>query len=107
MASPDKFAFVYRWERELAPEEIARRYLADAAIVLCEGFKASTLPKIEVHRSVAHTAPLWSPKVANAKAWRGMVSDVAVNGFDGRRFDLTSEAWLDELAHWVEREMMR
>lgn len=46
MASPDKFALVSRWDEELAPETIAARYLADADLVLCEGFKRSALPKV-------------------------------------------------------------
>lgn len=107
MASPDKFALVERWSHELGPEEIAERYLADASIVLCEGFKASMLPKVEIHRHAAHDTPLWSPELANAATWRGMVSDEAVDGFGGRRFDINAAVWLDELTSWVEEEMIR
>ena len=59
MASPDKFALVERWAHELSPEEIAARYLADADLVVCEGFKTSAVPKIEIHRTVAHPKPLF------------------------------------------------
>lgn len=106
MASPDKFALVMRWERELAPEEIAARYLADADLVLCEGFKASALAKVELHRREAHETPLWSPSLANAASWRAMVADAPVVGFPGATFALASDDWLDALASWVEREFI-
>ncbi|MCE9600845.1 MAG: molybdopterin-guanine dinucleotide biosynthesis protein B [Gemmatimonadetes bacterium] len=106
MASPDKFALVMRWERELAPEEIAARYLADAELVLCEGFKASALPKVEVFRAAVHPSALWTDGPANASSWRVMVSDVPVPGFPGASIDLDDTSWLDALADWVEREYL-
>jgi molybdopterin-guanine dinucleotide biosynthesis protein B len=57
MAAPDKFALVMRWGDELSAEEIATRFMSDADIVLCEGFKRSMLPKIEIHRRAAHASP--------------------------------------------------
>lgn len=109
MASPDKFAFVQRWERELAPEEIAARFLGDADVVLCEGFKVSALPKIEIHRVDAHRAPLWPDAVegANADTWKAFVTDASLEGFAGTIFDLRHEGWLEALATWVESEVMR
>jgi molybdopterin-guanine dinucleotide biosynthesis protein MobB len=103
MASPDKFALVMRWERELAPDEIASRYMADADLVLCEGFKASGLDKVEVFRTAVHPTPLWEPALANAAAWKAIVSDAPVGTFPGTRFDLASGAWLVELSKWVEQ----
>jgi len=106
MVSPDKFALVERWAVELPPEEIASRYLAEADLVVCEGFKASSLPKVEVHRAAVHGAPLWNAETAQSASWRAIVSDVTVAGFGGRQFDLAAANWLEELATWVEREMM-
>src|SRR5512145_2653362 len=54
MAAPDKFALIARWDAEMSPEEIAERYMADADVIVCEGFKHSALPKIEVFRRAAH-----------------------------------------------------
>ncbi|MGH7718238.1 MAG: molybdopterin-guanine dinucleotide biosynthesis protein B, partial [Gemmatimonadaceae bacterium] len=61
MVAPDKFALVERWSggAELAPEEIAQRYMSEADVVVCEGFKQSALAKIEVFRRAAHSAPLY------------------------------------------------
>ena len=107
MASPDKFAFVQRWSEELPPEEIAARYLADADLVLCEGFKASTMPKIEIHRTEAHAAPLWPGEAPHPEAWRALVTDVPPPNFQGMIFDLRRADWLPELAQWVELEVLR
>src|SRR4029079_17957669 len=79
MASPDKFALIVRWDRELAPEAIAERYMGDANIVVCEGFKQSALPKIEVFRRAAHEVPLYDPEHDPDAAARyiGIVTDDA------------------------------
>jgi molybdopterin-guanine dinucleotide biosynthesis protein MobB len=106
MASPDKFALVQRWEREPGPEELAARYLAEADIVLCEGFKASALPKVEIHRAAAHPAPLWDAAGGTAATWRAFVTDAPPPGFTGRLFDLREDRWLEALATWVEHEVM-
>jgi molybdopterin-guanine dinucleotide biosynthesis protein B len=107
MVSPDKFALVERWAQERTPEEIVATHLSDASIVLCEGFKAHAMPKVEIHRSAAHATALWPSEAAHPSAWRAMLTDAAPEGFDGRVFNLSSDAWLDELASWVEREVMR
>ncbi len=106
MASPDKFALVMRWERELSPEEIATRYLAEAALVLCEGFKSSAIPKVEIWRAAVHPTALWSDGPEVPDSWRAVVSDAALPGFVGPRFDLSSDGWFEALADWVEREFL-
>ncbi len=106
MASPDKFALVMRWEQEVAPEEIAARYLSDADLVLCEGFKASALPKVEIFRAAVHSSALWTDGPANAGSWRAMVTDQTVPEFDGTTFALGDAQWLNALADWVEREYL-
>ncbi|MFL5577358.1 MAG: molybdopterin-guanine dinucleotide biosynthesis protein B [Gemmatimonadaceae bacterium] len=84
MAAPDKFALVVRWAEELGPEEIAERYMSDADVVLCEGFKKSSLPKIEVFRAAAHPAPLYEPGSDDAARYLAVVTDVAAAD-DARR----------------------
>jgi molybdopterin-guanine dinucleotide biosynthesis protein MobB len=106
MISPDKFALVVRWEQPLTPQEIAARHMADADIVLCEGFKASELPKVEVFRRAAHDAPLYDPALANAAAWRAMVSDSPVEGLPFPVFRLDRDGWLGALTDWVQREYL-
>lgn len=107
MVSPDKFALIQRWDHERSPETIAMEHFSDADIVLCEGFKESTLPKIEIHRTTVHEAPLWPASEFAASTWRVMVSDVVVAGFDGTAVNLHQADWLSVLTDWVEREIMR
>ena len=106
MVSPDKFALVTRSEEQLAPHVIAERFLGDAGIVLCEGFKASDLPKVEIFRHAAHDAPLYHASLPNAASWRAMVADTAVSELPFPVFGLADEAWLDQLASWVERHFI-
>lgn len=117
MAAPDKFALVVRWgdERggpELAPEAIAERYLSDADVVVCEGFKNSALPMIEVFREAAHRAPIYEPGGPTAAQYLAVVTDVADGAQDARLagvrvLSFDDAGHLDALVSLVEREVMR
>jgi molybdopterin-guanine dinucleotide biosynthesis protein MobB len=106
MASPDKFALVERWSEELAPEEIARRFLSDADIVLCEGFTASALPRVEIHRRAAHAEPRWRREDPAAPHYLAMVTDVAGFAAPFPVFQLDAPAWLPALASLVESHVI-
>ncbi|CAH2029964.1 molybdopterin-guanine dinucleotide biosynthesis protein B [Trichlorobacter ammonificans] len=51
ISSPDKLAMVRQHRESPAVEELIATYFADVDLVLTEGFKGSSLPKIEVHRA--------------------------------------------------------
>jgi molybdopterin-guanine dinucleotide biosynthesis adapter protein len=106
MAAPDKFALVARWSVELGPEEIAERYMADADIVVCEGFKMSELPKIEVFRVAAHAEPLFGSPDRHRGALLAVVTDVADLAAPARVLQFASPGWLEELAALVEDRVM-
>jgi molybdopterin-guanine dinucleotide biosynthesis protein B len=106
MAAPDKFALIVRWSDELEPEEIAARHMSDADIVVCEGFKRSRLPKIEVFREAAHRAPLYDPADETSRDYVAIVADTEVAGAAVPVFRLDDAAWLDALADLVERRIM-
>ena len=110
MSAPDKFALVERWSDPLEPEEIARRYMADADIVLCEGFKQSALPKIEVFRSAAaqHEAtPLYDPASPQASKYLAIVTDTPGIAASVPTISLSTPEWLETVADLVERRVMR
>jgi molybdopterin-guanine dinucleotide biosynthesis protein MobB len=107
MASPDKFALVARWAVERTPEQMIAEHLADADIVLCEGFKAHPMPKVEIHRAAAHATALWPAEATHPDAWKAMLTDAAPPGFGGRVFDVNDAAWLDAMATWVQTEVMQ
>jgi molybdopterin-guanine dinucleotide biosynthesis protein B len=106
MASPDKFALIQRWGEELGAEEIAERYMADADIVLCEGFKRSALPKIEVYRSAAHADPLFGSAAQPAGTYLAIVTDREGWSAPVPVLQLSRDGWLDVLTTMVERDIM-
>lgn len=106
MVSPDKFALIQRWGEELTPEEIAERYMADADVVICEGFKRSALPKIEIFRSAAGPAPLYDPDSPLARHYLAIVTDVVELPGGIPVIHLSDPAWLESVADLVERRVM-
>jgi molybdopterin-guanine dinucleotide biosynthesis protein B len=106
MASLDKFALLVRWSEELAPEEIAERYMSDADVVLCEGFTRSPLPRIEIFRRAAHESPIYDAAADGAARWRAIVTDDASLAAPVPVIPLSDPAWLDTLAALVERGIM-
>jgi len=50
LSSPDKLALVKKHPEAPSIEELLETYFSDEDIVLTEGFKESSLPKIELHR---------------------------------------------------------
>ena len=50
IASPEKLALIKRHQEAPPVEELLAGYFGDVDIVLTEGFKKSSLPKIELHR---------------------------------------------------------
>ena len=106
MASPDKFALVERWSEELPPEEIARRFLADADVVLCEGFTASALPRVEIYRRAAHAEPRWRSDDAAAPRYLAMVTDVGDFAAPFPVFQLDAPDWLAQLCSLVESRVI-
>lgn len=104
MVSPDKFALVQRWNEELPPEEVALRYMGDADLVLCEGFKASALPRVEIFRRAAHATPLYDPQAPNASLYRAILTDDESFAAGCPVIRLSSPEWLDQLASLVEHE---
>ncbi len=107
MVAPDKFALVQRWSEELGPREIAGRFLAEADVVVCEGFKASDLPRIEVFRRAAHDAPLYSAAAHNADRYLAVVTDDPQFRADVPVFDLAASDLVPRLAEMIEQRVMR
>ena len=106
MAAPDKFALIARWDAELSPEAIAEQHMADADIVICEGFKMSAVPKIEVFRSAAHATALYTDSQSYRGRMIAIVTDVPhlETSIPVHRF--ADDGWLDDLTRRVEREIM-
>jgi molybdopterin-guanine dinucleotide biosynthesis protein B len=104
MVAPDKFALVMRWSRELGPEAIAERYMSDADLVLCEGFKRSSLPRVEVFRRQAHDTPLYLAGSPEAALFRAIVTDDDAFTAPCPVLRFSAPDWLARLADLVERD---
>ena len=107
MVAPDKFALIERRSEEPTPEEVAERYMADADVVLCEGFKRSALPKVEVFRVAAHAEPLFATAPEQAAHYLAVVTDVDALDAPCPVIPLSRPDWLAALASLVERDVMR
>jgi molybdopterin-guanine dinucleotide biosynthesis protein MobB len=75
LAAPDLRVLFERSPDEYDPVALARRYLADADIVLAEGYKRAPLPKIEVYRPSLGAPPLYDPASPEAGRWAAIVTD--------------------------------
>lgn len=82
MAGPDQVAVMGGWDEagEATLEELVQRYLGDADIVVAEGFKTSSVPKIEVYRRAAHEHPLYGVDPQVDGAYLAILTDV--EGFE-------------------------
>ncbi len=106
MVAPDKFALISRWDTELSPESIAERYMADADIIVCEGFKMSALPKIEVFRVAVHAEPLFGDTARHGGELLAVVTDVEHLHAPAPVLHFSSATWVRELATLVELRVM-
>jgi molybdopterin-guanine dinucleotide biosynthesis protein B len=75
LAGPGLRVLFDRAPDDYDPVGLARRYLADADIVLVEGFKRAPIPKIEVHRRSLGAPPLLSEGGSDARRWLAVVTD--------------------------------
>ena len=75
IASPDLRVLFERTPDEYEPMALARRYLADADIVLAEGYKHAPIPKIEVFRPSVAKTPIYDAASPEAARWAAIVTD--------------------------------
>lgn len=73
LSSPTGLGIIRDVDEDPAIEELVARYYGDIDLVIAEGYKRLSLPKIEVFRSAQHEAPLPD----RDDTWVAMVSDTA------------------------------
>jgi len=62
LSSPQSFALIGLAEEEVPLADLVRRYLDDVDLVLAEGYKRSSLPKIEICRAARSRELLCRPE---------------------------------------------
>jgi molybdopterin-guanine dinucleotide biosynthesis protein MobB len=98
IASPELRVLFERTPDDYDPIGLARRYMQGADIVLVEGFKSSSLPKIEVFRRGVAPAPIYQTGAANAGQWVAIVTDDPEFRADCSVLHFTDTIWLQLLA---------
>jgi len=88
ISSPDKTAIVHQHALPLSPEELLEPFRGKVDIVLTEGFRQSTLPKIRVYRSGLAQPPLNQGNAGDANLI-AVASDIDLK-IDIPRFDLNN-----------------
>jgi molybdopterin-guanine dinucleotide biosynthesis protein B len=73
--APGQRVLFERTSREEGPVALARRYLADADIILVEGFTRHPIPKIEVHRSALAAPPRMLAEPSLPGPWVALLTD--------------------------------
>jgi len=108
LASPTGFAVLGEWGPEgvQGAAELARRYLADADVVVVEGFKREPLPKIEVFRAAAHAQPIYGVEDVDRADWLAIATDVRDFPAHVPVFDIDDPALPACLADLVEKEVL-
>jgi molybdopterin-guanine dinucleotide biosynthesis protein B len=74
LSSPSGIGFIRDTDADTPVEDLVSHYFQNVDLVLIEGYKWSSLPKIEVFRSTVHDEPLQDPGATLI----AMVSDVRV-----------------------------
>lgn len=97
--SPGQRVLFERTQADGDPLELARRYMLGVDIVLVEGFKKSTLPKIEVHRKAEHLTPLFDLTSRERGSWVAMVTDDDQIRVPFPVFRFTDTSWLVTLSN--------
>ncbi len=77
LAGPDEFALLAGWGPRGEPplDLLLSRHLADAEIVVVEGFRQAGLPKFEVYRAGAQPEPVFPPEEARDRGVLAAVTD--------------------------------
>jgi molybdopterin-guanine dinucleotide biosynthesis protein B len=74
LSSPTGIAFILDSAEDIPVEDLASQYFHNFDLVIAEGYKWSSLPKIEVFRSTVYDEPLQDP----GETLIAMVSDIRI-----------------------------
>lgn len=102
LAGPADFGVIGSWPgEEMGLSEIVQRFLWDADIVLAEGFKNASQPKVEVFRGALGAETLQSQGDGWPEGIIAMVSDQESPGLPIPVFESTREGWVPDLADFL------
>lgn len=101
METPGSRVVIAKPQEPLGPRALAQQFLMDAHFVICEGFKSSDLPKVEVFRAAVHADPLYSPGSDESKKYLAIVTDMRDYRAHVPVLRFTDTAWLYRLTDLI------
>jgi molybdopterin-guanine dinucleotide biosynthesis protein B len=102
LAGPADFGVIGSWPgEEMGLPEIVRRFLWDADIVLAEGFKSASQPKVEVFRAALAGGTLYGQGKGAPEGIIALVTDEKGPDIPIPAFDSTKEGWVSDLANFL------
>jgi len=101
LATPGLRTLFERAEDVYDPVALARRYMDDADIVLVEGYKRSSIPKVEVFRTAVAAEPLYRSPELDRESWVAIVTDDPDLEADCPVLRFQDTMWLQLLANLV------
>ena len=101
LASPDMRVLFERSPDDYDPLALARRYMEGADIVLVEGFKRASLPKVEVFRTAVAASPLYTDPELDRSTWVAIVTDDIALDAEVPVLHFQDTMWLQLLANLV------
>ncbi len=77
LTGPEGFALLGEWDEGGEPhlEDLVRRHFADRDVIVAEGFKRDSFPKIEVHRRGHHTTLVYESSGPLRDTFIALVTD--------------------------------
>lgn len=75
LAGPAEFALIGDWPAEPPLDLLLSRHMRGADLVVAEGFRAASVPKIEIYRATAQPEPVLQPRDARKAGALAVVTD--------------------------------
>ena len=107
LAGPEDLVVMGEWGPEGEPTlaQVVRRFVADADIVVAEGYKQAPVPKIEVHRAATGNPPIYQAAGEGSELFLAMVTDAIGLELPIPVFDLNAPDLSEGLADLVEEAL--
>lgn len=109
LAGPDEVAVTGGWGPDGEPtlHDLVRRFLADAEVVVVEGYRLEPVHRIEVYRSGVHADPITPPDQVDPDLQLAVITDRADLPWTIPVFDPDQADLLTRLADLVEERLLR
>ncbi len=99
--APDSRAIFERKSEEGDPIELTRKHMSDCDIVIVEGFKSASIPKVEVYRHDLDKELIYRDGAPNSDEWIAVVTNDRNLSLPIPVFNFGDTSWLPNLAYII------